>query len=470
MLAEKADIASATSSASSKLIHGGLRYLEHLEFRLVAEALREREVLLEAAPHLVHPMRFVMPHAPGLRPAWLIRAGLLLYDWLARRQALPASAAVALDSPPYGDGLKAEYSRGYVYSDCRVDDARLVLANVRAAVDLGACFLPRTQCVAAQREGATWRAQLRGAGGEMEVTARALVNATGPWVSEFLRAVAGIHEAPRVKLVQGSHITVPRLYEGEHAFILQNDDRRVVFAYPYEAGYTLVGTTDVELEGGPGACAASDSEIAYLCSAANRYFRRQLTPSDVAWSYCGVRALVDDGAGNPSATTRDYSLPLDGSAGVAPVLSVFGGKLTTHRRLAERALAALAPWFPQARGPWTAQAALPGGDQPAASARAWAVALAHRYPELPGQLLEALVSRHGSRVPDVLGPACGLGDLGESFGAALYAREVDYFMTREWAMAPEDVLWRRTKAGLHLTAAQQARIAHHMQNRLLAAL
>lgn len=470
MLVEEADLASATSSASSKLIHGGLRYLEHLEFRLVAEALREREVLLRAAPHLVRPMRFVMPHAPGLRPAWLIRAGLFLYDWLARRQALPPSGAVVLDASPYGAGLKSNYTRGYVYSDCWVDDARLVLANVRAAADLGARFLPRTKCISAVREGTRWRARLHGAGGEIEVTARALVNAAGPWAAEFLGTATPVRSDLRVRLVQGSHIIVPRLYDGGHAFILQNDDRRVVFAYPYQNDYTLIGTTDVELRGDARACAASAAEIDYLCRAANRYFRHETAAAEVRWSYCGVRTLVDDGSSNPSAVTRDYLLPVDGSAAEAPIVSVFGGKLTTYRRLAERVLEALTPWFPEATGPWTAQAALPGGDIPDGNVRAYAGTLAERYPALPAALLDALASRHGARAADVLGPSCSVAELGEYFGGDLYAREIDYFMDCEWATEPDDVLWRRTKAGLRLSREQQARITHYIETRRPAGL
>jgi glycerol-3-phosphate dehydrogenase len=462
VLAEQSDLASGTSSASSKLIHGGLRYLEQLELRLVREALREREVLLRAAPHIVRQMRFVMPHVPGLRPPWMIRAGLFLYDWLARRQALPASAAVHLDAPPYQAGLKRDYLRGYEYSDCRVDDSRLVIANARAAADLGAVVLPRTQCVSAVRDGLLWRARLTVGKGETQVAARALVNAAGPWAGEFLASATSVRSGPKLKLVQGSHIVVPRLYDGRHAFILQNDDRRVVFVYPYETEYTLVGTTDVELQGEPSACAATPAEIEYLCRAANRYFRREITPAEVRWSYCGVRALVDDGSRDPSKVTRDNLLHLDGSSTQAPVVSDCGGKLTTYRRLAERALERLAPWFPAMAKPWTEGVALPGGDVPGGDVELYAMSLARRYPELPAILLTALAGRHGSLVPDVLGEMCTRNDLGEDFGGQLYAREIDYFVTHEWAQAPEDVLWRRTKAGLHLSAGQRGRIAQYM--------
>jgi glycerol-3-phosphate dehydrogenase len=462
ILVEQGDLGSATSSASSKLIHGGLRYLEQLEFKLVAEALAEREVLLNAAPHIVRPMRFVMPHARDLRPGWMIRAGLFLYDWLARRQTLAPSRRADLAAPPYAGAFKPGYTRGYAYSDCWVDDARLVIANARAAAEAGAAILPRTKCVSATRDGALWRATLVGDGGETHVEARALVNAAGPWVDRFLAQTLGGPAQSRVKLVQGSHIVVPRLYEGGHACLLQNDDRRVVFAYPYESRYTLVGTTDVELPGEPGSCGATPEEIAYLCRAANRYFLRTIDPGDVKWSYCGVRALVDDGSRNPSQLTRDYLLRLDGAPSEAPLLSVFGGKITTYRRLAERALERLAPWFPQAGEPWTATARLPGGEIPDGDLAAYSVVLGARYPALPPPLVAALARRHGSRVPDVLADAGAIADLGPHFGGDLYGCEVDYFQAQEWARSAEDVLWRRTKAGLHLDLAQQADLCRYM--------
>jgi glycerol-3-phosphate dehydrogenase len=465
VLCEQGDLACATSSASSKLIHGGLRYLEQFEFRLVAESLAEREVLLRAAPHIVHPMRFVMPRARGLRPGWMIRTGLYLYDWLARRQTLPASASVDLTQPPYRSGLKAEYTRGYAYSDCWVDDARLVIANARAAAESGARILPRTMCVGAVRGPSSWRARLRGAEGESEIDARAIVNAAGPWVHDFLTRTLGQESRAKVKLVQGSHVVVPRLYDGDHAYILQNDDGRVVFVYPYEGVYTLVGTTDVELQGGPGQCSATTQEIAYLCRAANRYFTRSIAPADVRWSYCGVRALVDDGSPDPSKVTRDYLLYVDENAARAPLVSVFGGKITTYRRLAERVLEKLETSFPGLRGPWTADAYLPGGDVPGGDVGRYASSLIASRPGLPSTLLRALVHRHGSRAGDVLGTAATLEELGESFGADLYAREVDYLLTHEWAREAEDVLWRRTKAGLHVTAGQRDRLVRYVSAR-----
>jgi glycerol-3-phosphate dehydrogenase len=460
-LCESGDLGSATSSASSKLIHGGLRYLEHYEFRLVAEALTEREVLLRCAPHLVRPMRFVMPHVRGLRPAWMIRAGLFLYDYLARRHTLPGSRRVDLRQAPYSAGLKPGLEVGFAYSDCRVDDSRLVICNARAAADAGAWIATRTRCTAATRAGRHWRARLKDVTGfESDVVARAMVNAAGPWVRRFLAGT--LHEPTpiRLKLVQGSHIVVSRLYQGDYAFILQNDDGRVVFVYPYERDYTLIGTTEVELPDEPGPCRASDEEVAYLCRAANRYFLRELDARDVVWRYCGVRPLFDDGSSDPSAVTRDYVLRIDGARPDAPVLSVFGGKITTYRRLAERALALLAPWFPGMRGPWTAGAPLPGGaDAPGRSPEG-------DYPKLPRELVAALRDRHGSLIVEVLGNCGSVEELGRHLGANLYAREVDYFIAREWARSGEDVLWRRTKCGLHLTAAEQQTVDDYVRQQV----
>lgn len=462
VLVERDDLGAATSSASSKLIHGGLRYLEHFELRLVAEALAEREVLLRTAPHLVHPMRFILPHAAGLRPAWMIRAGLFLYDRLARRRMLAPSEAVDLRAPPFRDVLRGTHVRGYAYSDCWVDDARLVIANARAAARCGASVLTRTRCVSAHRRGAYWSARLAGPTGETHVEARVLVNAAGPWADHFLSDVVGVTPAERLALVQGSHIVVPRLYEGDHAFILQNDDRRVVFVYGYEEDYTLIGTTDVALPGAPETARVSAEEVEYLCRAANRYFTRQITPADVVWRYCGVRPLLDDGAHAPSGVTRDYRLRLDGDRSAPPLLSVLGGKITVYRRLAERALHALAPWLPALAPDWTARTPLPGGDFDPPDPAVYARRLASRYPELPRPLLAALARRHGSAAPEVLENARRAEDLGPHFGGQLYAREVDYLIANEWALTAQDVLWRRTKEGLRLTTEQHAHVQHYM--------
>jgi glycerol-3-phosphate dehydrogenase len=457
-LVDQGDLGGATSSASSKLIHGGLRYLETYQFRLVAEALAEREVLLRTAPHLVHSMQFVMPHVPDLRPAWMIRVGLLLYDYLARRQTLPRSRAIGLDRSGLGAGLKSGPARGFVYSDCRVDDARLVVLTARDAADRGAVVLTRTLCTGARRDGTGWRVKLRRSdGGEIELAARALVNVTGPWAGQFLETRLGIATPFKLKLIQGSHIIVPRLYAGDHAYILQNDDRRVIFVYAYEDCYTLIGTTEVGARA-PDACTVSEEEIAYLVRAANRYFERPLTVGDVVWSYCGIRPLFDDGAANPSAISRDYVLRLDAGAGAAPVLSVFGGKITTYRRLAEQVMERLVPWFNPLRPSWTAASPLPGGDF-SGNLDSLVAQLCRRHPKLPSGLLQSLARRHGTLTDRVLKGAQLLAQLGEHFGADLYACEVEYFMRHEWALSDEDVLWRRTKAGLHLSATQQQAVA-----------
>ena len=450
LLAERGDLASATSSSSSKLIHGGLRYLEHYEFRLVAEALAEREIVLRIAGHLAWPTRFVMPHVPQLRPRWMIRLGLFLYDHLARRSLLPGSEAVRLDRPPYASGLRAELKHGFVYSDCRVDDARLVLVNAMDAAARGARILVGTACVSARRAGGLWRAQL--SNGDT-VEARAVVNAAGPWVKQVLNQRLGEATRDAIRLVKGSHIVLPRLYAGEHAFILQNDDRRVVFMIPFEERFTLVGTTDVPLEGDAAAPSASDAEVDYLCRAAGRYLARAPTPSEVVWRYAGVRPLYDDGSQDPSAVTRDYTLRLDDAQGTAPVLSVFGGKITTYRRLAEHAMDRLAPYFPDLKRGWTAQATLPGSDF--ASRAAARQDLFQRYRELPQPLLQGVFRRHGTLAAQVLGD----GRVGEHYGAGLTEREVGYFVEREWAQSADDVLWRRTKCGLHMTDALRSRVA-----------
>jgi glycerol-3-phosphate dehydrogenase len=473
LLAEKDDLAAATSSSSSKLIHGGLRYLEHYEFRLVAEALGEREVLLNIAPHLVAPLRFVMPHVPELRPRWMIRAGLFLYDHLGKRAfavsgrgtTLPGSHGIDLRVPPYNSGLKPALTKGFIYSDCRVDDARLVVANAISARELGAEILTRTECVTAKRIDAGWQALLRDTHhAERTVFARGIVNAAGPWIKQVLND--RLHQPSRdnVKLVKGSHIVVPQLYEGGHAFILQNDDRRVVFMIPYEGKYTLIGTTDVALSGDPATPCASAEEIAYLCRAVNRYLAQPISPADVVWGYAGIRPLYDDGTADPSAVTRDYTLRLDDDAGAAPVLSVFGGKITTYRKLAEHALDKLAPWFPGLKPAWTSGTPLPGGDIDG-GLDAFNTRLAAEYPVLPAPLLNALARRHGTLAYRVLQGVRTAADLGTNFGAHLYAREVDYMLDREWALSAEDILYRRTKAGLHLLPQQRDTLAAYVAQR-----
>lgn len=452
LLVEKGDLAGATSSWSSKLIHGGLRYLELYEFRLVAEALAEREVLLRVAAHLVWPARFVMPHVPELRPRWMIRAGLFLYDHLSRRASLPGSMGIRLDAPPYSSGLQPKLKHGFIYSDCRVDDARLVIANAVDARARGVRVLTRTECLNAKRESEIWAAAL--SNGET-VHAKAIVNAAGPWVKPVLNVRLSQPSKDTVRLVKGSHIVLPKLYEGEHAFILQNDDRRVVFMIPYGDLHTLVGTTDIPVEDEDARPEASAEEVAYLCRAVNRYLARPARPEDVVWKYAGVRPLYDDGSADPSAVTRDYTLRVDDEAGRAPVLSVFGGKITTYRMLAEHVMDKLASYFSGLQPAWTHRTPLSGSDfggVPRAEARD---AFFASHPHLPEATLRPIFRRHGTNAQAVVGD----GDLGEDFGAGLTEREVRYFVEHEWAQTAEDVLWRRTKAGLLMSQAQRERVA-----------
>jgi glycerol-3-phosphate dehydrogenase len=463
-LAEKGDLAGATSSASTKLIHGGLRYLEYREFRLVREALIEREVLLRAAPHIVWPLRFVLPHHAGLRPWPLLRLGLFLYDHLGGRRILPPTRALDLRRDPAGEPLRPEYRRAFEYSDCWVEDARLVVLNARDAADRGATVLTRTRCVSARREGGLWRAVLRDeeTGAQREVAARALVNAAGPWAAEVLGGVAGLNTPARVRLVKGSHIVTRRLYGHDRCYIFQNADGRICFAIPYEEEFTLVGTTDEEFKGDPATAAISEAETDYLCSAVSGYFRRPVTRDDVVWSYAGVRPLYDDGAGRAQEATRDYVLTLDATQEEAPLLSVFGGKITTYRRLAEAAMAKLAPHFAGLGAPWTAIAALPGGNFPWDGAPALAAELRRGYSFLSEPLARRLVRQYGTRARTMLGEARSMADLGRDFGAGLTEREVAWQMREEWARGPDDVLWRRTKLGLRLDAARRAALAGFM--------
>ncbi len=461
-LFEQSDLASATSSASSKLIHGGLRYLEQYEFRLVAEALAERETLLGMAAHLITPLTFVLPWVPGMRPRWMLRLGLWLYDHLARRSVLPPARAVRLSDSVYGAGLRAGITDGFCYSDCWVDDARLVIANCVSAKRHGATIRTRTRVTAAQADQGLWRVALHGPCGTSEVRARVLVNAAGPWVRSVLTEVLGREPKHNIRLVKGSHIVTRRLYEGEHAFILQNVDARVVLVIPYRGEYSLIGTTDIPHTGRPEQAIISSDEIAYLCDAVNRYFRSVITSSDVLWSFSGVRPLYDDGSENPSEVTRDYKLLLEDDGG-APLLSIYGGKITTYRRLAEHAMQKLAAAFPYLGPDWTGTERLPGG---VATDRAACVKqLADAYPALPHRVVQELAARHGTEAADVLGERRTVDALGTHFGDSLYAFEVDHFMDNEWAACADDVLWRRTKTGLVLDDNAQQSLARYMQAR-----
>lgn len=452
LLVEKGDLASGTSSASTKLIHGGLRYLEHYEFRLVAEALSEREVLWSMAPHIIKPLRFVLPHHGALRPAWMIRIGLVLYDHLGGRRLLPKSRGLDLARAPVGAPLKDQFRRGFEYSDCCVDDARLVVLNAVDAARRGADIRVGTEMVVAESDGDAWSLALRDAatGGTAEASARVLVNASGPWVEDVLRGRLGRKARSHVRLVQGSHIVVPRLFEHDRAYIFQNADGRIVFAIPYERDFTLIGTTDVEFSGDPATVAIDDSEVQYLCQAVSTYFARAISPDDVVWRYSGVRPLYDDGDA-AQAVTRDFVLELDAAEGTAPVLSVFGGKITTYRRLAEAALEKLKPWLGHAAVPWTRGAALPGGMFPVSGFETLLGGLSHRFDFVPPSLLRRLVHAYGTRTSELLANCRTMADLGLHFGSDLYACEVQWLIDEEWARTADDVLWRRSKLGLRLT-------------------
>jgi glycerol-3-phosphate dehydrogenase len=460
-LCEQADFAGATSSASTKLIHGGLRYLEHYEFRLVGEALAEREVLLGIAPHIAWPLRFVMPHARGLRPAWMIRLGLFLYDRLGGRSSLPKSQGIALRGSAYGAGLKPAYRRGFIYSDAWVDDARLVILNLRSAAAHGASILPRTRFLGARREKDVWVARLEpaGSGEVIELRARILVNAAGPWVGQVDATLDARRASARVRLVKGSHIIVPRLFEGEHAYIVQDEGKRIIFMIPYEQEFTLIGTTDVVVDAIAEGAGISQAEIDYLCASVSRYTREPVTPDMVVWSYSGIRPLYDNGVDDPSAVTRDYTLVLDEEAQRAPCLSIFGGKITTYRKLAEAALDKLQPWLDDKRGKWTGSEALPGGELGAGGRSALLAKLRTAYPLMPASLLQSLLRRHGTLAFDILGKRHTPAELGRDFGGGLYECEVRYLAAREWASAADDFLWRRTKAGLHMSEEQRRAFA-----------
>ena len=463
LLVEQNDLASATSSASTKLVHGGLRYLEYYEFKLVREALEERETLLAMAPHIIWPLRFVLPHAHATRPAWLVRLGLFLYDNLGGRKRLPGSRGLNLKGAPEGAALKPEYGKAFAYSDCWVDDARLVTLNAMDARERGAVIETRTKLLSAHRVGALWEARLKPAvGPEHNVRARAIVNAAGPWVSEVLTGALSVKTGSGTRLIKGSHIVVRKMFEGDHAYMLQNPDRRIVFAIPYEDRFTLVGTTDVAWDAPPGPAKISAEEVDYLCESINRYFARPTTPGDVVWSYAGVRPLFDDHADSASAVTRDYVLEVDAPDGEAPVLSVFGGKITTYRHLADQAMNRLSAFFPRAGGSWTRGAVLPGGDLPDLDRAALARALRVEFPFLPEGMAMRLARSYGTRARTFLAGAKTRADLGEAFGAGLHAAEVDYLVAEEWARTAEDILYRRGKLGLHLPSEGAARLEAYL--------
>ncbi len=464
VLCEKDDLASHTSSASTKLIHGGLRYLEHYEFGLVRKALIEREVLLRAAPHIMWPMRFVMPHDKGQRPSWMIRAGLLIYDFLAKREILPGSGGIDLRSHPAGKPLKADFSKGFIYSDGWVDDARLVVLNARDAADKGAQVFTHTGCESAKRVGDRWHATLRHADGSTrDVHARALVNAAGPWAASFLGDALHRPTGKALRLVKGSHIIVRKMFDHPFAYIFQNPDGRIVFAINYEQDFTLVGTTDLEYHGDTNKVEIDRSEIEYLCQLTERYFRKPITPADVVWSYSGVRPLLEDDSANASEITRDYKLALDGEQ--APLLSVFGGKITTFRKLAEEAVDLIAPRLGNHRPTWTEHACLPGGDLYGAPQNravleydTYVNRMQLQFPWLPPKLVARYVRAYGTRIHALLKDRHGIVQMGEEVVKDLFAAEIDYLVKNEWASSGADILWRRSKLGLHLPAGTEQRI------------
>jgi glycerol-3-phosphate dehydrogenase len=471
LLCEQDDLASHTSSASTKLIHGGLRYLEDFHFALVRKALMEREVLLNAAPHIMRPLRFVMPHDAHLRPMWMIRIGLFLYDNLAKRRRLAASASIDLRSHVAGETLLPRYRRGLVYSDGWTDDARLVVLNALDAVAHGATVLTRTRCNKIEPRDGDWIATLAGtsAGADVparasrSIRARAVVNATGPWVSQFVHEASPVRASHSVRLVKGSHIVVPRLFSHRFAYIFQNADRRIVFAIPYEQDFTLIGTTDVDYQGEAQAVQIDPEEIRYLCAIVNRYFTREITAADIVWSYSGVRPLLNDESTDPSSVTRDYLLELDQRP--APLLSVFGGKITTYRKLSESAVNKLARELGSRAMPWTEHATLPGGDLPGGSFAAFLRAVEHHYPWLPAPLRRRYAHAYGTRIDRVVGNAGSLEDLGEELLPQLYEREAEYLCREEFARTSEDILWRRTKLGLHLHGSSTRRLDEWLSDR-----
>ncbi|MFT7374811.1 MAG: glycerol-3-phosphate dehydrogenase [Oceanospirillaceae bacterium] len=460
LLCEQGDLASATSSNSSKLIHGGLRYLEHYDFRLVRESLAEREVLLHKAPHLIKPMRFCIPHRPHLRPAWMIRIGLFLYDNLSKRVTLKSSRGIKFGT---NSSLLPHIKRGFEYSDGWVDDSRLVVLNAVAAKQKGADIRTQTRCINIKRVNSLWLITLENVhtGDTEHVRARALVNAAGPWVSSLYKDTMQKKAPKQVRLIKGSHIVVPRIHTEEEAYLLQNKDGRVVFLIPFEDKFTLIGTTDIEYKGDPSDVVISQSEIDYILGISNEHFKHQLTAADVCWAFSGVRPLLDDESDSPQAVTRDYTFEVEAPAGMAPILSVFGGKLTTYRKLSELAVNDLVKYFAHAGPTWTMHSTLPGGDfKDQATLRAQ---LNSNYPWLPIELCARYVRSYGTLIYQILRDAKVLTDLGQHFGAGLYALEIDYLVAHEWACNADDILWRRSKLGLLLSATQKSEVAKYLK-------
>lgn len=476
-LCEKGDLAQGTSSRSSKLVHGGLRYLEYYEFRLVRKALKERETLLRIAPHIVHPMRFLLPHHKALRPAWFIRLGLLFYDWLGGRKVLPSTKTVDLRDSRFGDVLLDKYNMAFEYSDCVVDDARLVISIAMAARDKGAKIYSRCKVLSARRGNKFWTIEVQDVftGTKRELRAKFLINAAGPWVSDVVENIIHVgNEEPetengeskaKVRLVKGSHIIVPRIYNHDRAYTLQGEDGRVVFVVPYENDFTLIGTTDADYEGDPDGARTSLEEVTYLCDFSSEYLKRPLTRKDVVWQYAGVRALVDDSVSRAHAVTRDYVLDLESGANCQPAfLNVIGGKITTYRVLSEDVLEKLGSYFPRMKGKWTSTHTLPGGDMVGGSVGAEITRMRIKYPDLDEKYVERLVRSYGSLAECVLNENQRMESLGQCFGSDLHAAEVIYLMENEWALTAEDILWRRSKLGLYFCEAEIDALDLWMEN------
>ena len=461
LLLEQGDLAQATSSNSTKLIHGGLRYLEFYEFSLVREALKERAKLLKIAPHIIWPLRFILPHHKDIRPLWMIRAGLFLYDALAGKSQLQRSKFLRLDKGEYGAPLKENFKKGFSYADCWVQDARLVVLNAMDARDRGADILTQTKCLSLKEEYDSWNIKAfdKKSGREKEFSAAMVVNAAGPWVENLLQGndfYSEDKEIPHIKLVKGSHIIVPRQYVGDHAYILQQKDGRIVFSIPYEEEFTLIGTTDVPYDGDPLATKISDAEINYLCNAVNSFFKAAITPEDVKSTYSGVRALFDDGEEEARAVTRDYKLYSHETA--APMISIFGGKITTYRHLAEDSLAIINKALGKNSKGWSADECLPGGDIAGGDVQQYYKGCSQKYPWMPEKMLRRFIVHYGTRLEKIIGPSDGLTDLGTHYGADVYEAEIDYVIAQEFVSSAEDFLWRRTKLGLHTDEQTQDKI------------
>jgi glycerol-3-phosphate dehydrogenase len=465
LLVEQAGLAHYTSSASSKLVHGGLRYLEYFKFRLVREALVERERLLSIAPHLVSRLRFVLPYEHWLRPAWTVRLGLLLYDFLGSGGSLERSASVRLATSEFGRPLRRDLKRGFAFSDCTVDDSRLVVLNARDAADRGAVVQVGHRLLRAARERGLWQAEIECVASRQKyaVSARAIVNAAGPWISKVLAERLGGGSRQPVRLIKGSHIVVRRLYEGEHAYVLQHPDRRIVFVIPYQDDFTLIGTTDVPWQGEPGPVTITPAETDYLCQTVNSYFERQIGPGDVVWSYSGIRPLWDDAATEASAVTRDYVLDIDAAQGQAPVLSVFGGKITNYRRVAELGLEKLETFLEPLGARWTLTAPLPGGDIPGGNVAAFIAEVRRRWPFLDPLQARRLAGAYGTRISRLLDGVSSREAMGEDFGGGMTRMEVDFLIREEWARSAEDIYWRHSKTGLHASPADQQRLVAYLQ-------